>query len=332
MREVGVKIDETMIEGSLPRLQRGLDALQGHGFRAVELPVHGIDAVKNGRLDHPRAVAVRDLLAGYDFQYSVHSPDPINLMDQSEPDLHIDVLRASIEFSLLINAAVLVYHPGRFYPEELFMLYQKQDVSADKKRTLLDREAQILQTIADEYPEVTICMENSRPYLFHSPYCYAERLGALADQMERISRKSVMINLDFGHLYLSAKHYGFDPVAEAEAARRYIGHTHIHDNFGRVVFHHEKQQTRLVPFGRGDCHMPVGWGEIPFQEILSAFIEGYEGMFMMELRGRYFECVSESRDNLKRILSLCLPQPLIEGGPASRDHSGGIGASPHRAI
>ncbi len=305
MQDLGAKIDETMIDRSLPRLKTGLDTLREHEFRAVELPVHGLDVIRNGRLDYARVVQVRELLADYDFRYSIHSPDPLNLMDKDEPDLHVAVLKASIEFALLNQATVLVYHPGRYVSEELFMLYEKHDFSSDEKRKLLDKEALLLQRIADEYPEMTICMENSRPYLFHSPYCYAERLGPLADQVENINRKNVKINLDFGHLYLASKHYEFDAIKEVEKIRLHVGHTHIHDNFGKVIYYHEKQQTRLFPFGKGDSHMPVGWGEIPFEDILSPFIDGYEGMFMMELRGRYFDSVLESRDNLKVILASC---------------------------
>ncbi len=306
MRELGAKIDETMIDRSLPRLKTGLDVLQEHRFQAVELPVHGLDAIRNGRLDYARVMHARELLADYDFRYSVHSPDPLNLMDQDELELHVAVLRASIEFALLINATILVYHPGRYVSEELFMLNEKNDFSSDEKRKLLDKEAVLLQRIADEYPEMTICMENSRPYLFHSPYCYAERLGPLAEQVEHINRKNVKINLDFGHLYLSSKHYGFDAIKAVEEVRMHIGHTHIHDNFGKVVFHHEKKQMRLIPFGKGDSHMPVGWGEIPFEDMLSTFIDGYDGMFMMELQGRYFDSVLESRDNLRAILTSCM--------------------------
>jgi len=311
MQEVGAKIDETLVDGSLPKLRSCLDVLQEHKFLAVELPVHGLDAIRNGRLDYARAVHVKEVLADYDFRYSVHAPDPINLMDQNELDLHVAVLKASVEFALLINAAVLVYHPGRYLSEELFMLYEKHDISSDEKRKLLDKEALLLQRIADEHPEMMICMENSRPYLFHSPYCYAERLDRLLDQVEHINRKNVKINLDLGHLYLSSKYYGFDAIKAVEDIRLHIGHTHIHDNFGKVIFHHEKQQTRLFPFGRGDAHMPVGWGEIPFEDILSAFIDEYEGMFMMELRGRYFDSIPESRDNLRTILA-SIPRRVVQ--------------------
>jgi len=310
MRDIGAKLDETMIDGSLPRLKKGLDILQGYELRAVELPVHGLDAIRHGRLDSVRVTQVRELLNDYNFSYSTHAPDPIDLMDRDDPDLHVAVLRASIEFALLINARALVYHPGRFVPEALFMLYEKRDLPSDEKRKLLDREALLLQRLAEAYPEMTICLENARPYLFHSPYCYAEQLGPLADQVEKINRENVKINLDFGHLNMAAAHYGFDPVKAVEAVRQHIGHTHIHDNFGKVVFPHEKQQTRLVPFGKGDAHMPVGWGEIPFAEILAAFIEDYAGMFMMELRERYFDSIPESRDRLQAILASCALQQV----------------------
>jgi sugar phosphate isomerase/epimerase len=67
--------------------------------------------------------------------------------------------------------------------------------------------------------------------------------------------------------------------------------------------YHEKQQTHQIPFGKGDSHMPVGWGEIPIKEILSTFVDSYGGMFMMELRSRYFEHIKESAENFDKILS-----------------------------
>ncbi len=40
---------------------------------------------------------------------------------------------------------------------------------------------------------------------------------------------------------------------------------------------------------------------IPIKEILSTFIDSYRGSLMMELRGRYFEYIKESKINLARI-------------------------------
>jgi sugar phosphate isomerase/epimerase len=175
-------------------------------------------------------------------------------------------------------------------------------LSEIEQASLLDREACAIRDLADEFPDVYICIENARPYLYHSPYCYGESPEALRTQVLNISRLNVRINLDTGHLYLAARFYGFDPVEAVVAMAPLIAHAHVHDNFGLSIHHNEKQQTHLVPFGRGDAHMPVGWGEIPIEAILSVFASSYKGLMITELRSRYFEHTGESLANLKNIL------------------------------
>jgi sugar phosphate isomerase/epimerase len=89
-----------------------------------------------------------------------------------------------------------------------------------------------------------------------------------------------------------------------EKIRNLIAHTHIHDNFGGVVHHFEKQQTHQLPFGRGDSHMPVGWGKIPIHDILKIILPEYQGLLMMELRSRYFNDIEQSARNLSAILAV----------------------------
>jgi sugar phosphate isomerase/epimerase len=101
---------------------------------------------------------------------------------------------------------------------------------------------------------------------------------------------------------MAACYYQFDPVRAVATIRDLIAHTHVHDNFGGTIYSHEKIQTHQIPFGRGDAHMPVGWGGIPLGEILSAYCPPYSGMLMMELRSRYFHETGESLENLHCIL------------------------------
>lgn len=303
MLKIGVKIDEVRIDGDLKKLESDLTHYKKINMDVTEIPVHGLDAIKYGRLDKGRVKIINEILKGFDFTYSVHAPNPLNLMDRDNPELHISVLQATLEFALEIGSKIIVYHPGRYIPEETFPVTGRVNISDDEKRRLLDFEASTIQNISSEFPEITICMENARPYLLHSPYCYAERIELLKEQVLKINKDNVRINLDFGHLYMASKFYGFDPVMAASDIKDLIAHTHIHDNFGNAVYYHEKQQTHQIPFGRGDSHMPVGWGEIPFREILSTFIDSYNGMFIMELRNRYFEHIKESRENLDKIFS-----------------------------
>lgn len=301
MLKIGCKIDEVRIDGSLKRLAEDLTHYRKIGMNATEIPVHGVDAIKYGKLDRTQVKRIKEILEDFDFGYSVHSPNPLNLMDRENPELHVSVLRATLEFASEIGSKIIVCHPGRYVPEEAFPVNGKVDIPDNEKMRLLDFEASTIQDISSAFPDIFICMENARPYLFHSPYCYAERIDLLKEQVLRINRDNVKINLDLGHLYVASKFYDFDPVTAANDIKDLIAHTHIHDNFGNAAYYNEKQQTHQIPFGRGDSHMPVGWGNIPIKEILSTFIDSYRGFFMMELRGRYFEYIKESKINLARI-------------------------------
>lgn len=312
MPVIGCKIDEVRIDGRLEALQKDLNHYAAIGIEAVELPVHGLDAIKEGHLDERRMGEVRDVLANYDFLYSVHAPNPLNLMDMQNTDLHVSVFRASLEFARRIGACVLVYHSGRYIPEETFHIRAGKIVTAAEKYHLRKQERNHLVTLSKEFPDIVICMENARPYLYHSPYTYAERLDLLKNQVEDIDCPNVKINLDVGHLHMAAQFHEYDLLEAVTSAGAHVAHVHVHDNFGGAVHHFEKQQTHQIPFGRGDNHMPVGWGAIPIPEILSILLPACPAMLMMELRSRYFNYIEESKENLQRILL------SVGSGPTAR--------------
>jgi sugar phosphate isomerase/epimerase len=299
---IGSKIDEIRIDGDLGRFRKDLEYYASLGLRAVEIPVHGLDAIKNGLLDVRRLREVQHILRDFDFIYSVHSPNPLNLMDPWESALHLSVFEASLEFAEAISAKILVYHAGRFIPEETFPILRSQEVSQDEALRLMEGERESLTRLALKHPGITICIENARPYRHHSPYCYGERIDILKNQVELINLSNVKINLDIGHLYMAARYYQFESVDGVVSIRDHIAHTHVHDNFGGAIYYHEKIQTHQIPFGRGDSHMPVGWGRIPLGEILSVYCPPYSGMLMIELRSRYFGETGESLENLRCLL------------------------------
>ena len=300
MAIIGCQIDESRIDGDLEKMRRDLERFSEIGLQAAEITAEGIDVIRNGKLDQRRLIQSREVLDSFELSYSVHAPIPLNLMDE-DVELHLDVLRSCLSFCEAIGARTLVYHPGRFLAEEAFTV-KRVSLSAGKRLTMMDNEAESLREVADEYREVCINMETARPYLKYSPYCYAERPGMLLEQAHRIDRKNVRLTLDVGHLYMASKFYGFGPVAAVRDMRGMIAHTHVHDNFGRSVFQHEKLQTQLVPFGRGDMHMPVGWGSVPIRDLLAEYADGYKGMYMMELRSRYFTYAEESFKNLRAVV------------------------------
>ncbi len=301
MNTIGVNIDAVRIDGSLDRLYQDLQAFEKIGLKAVELPIHGLDAVLNGTLCPARTRKVLSLLADFDFCYSIHSPNPVNLMDKKDPALHKAVLEASLEFARQIDAEVVVVHSGRFIPEEDFSVTPARSQTASEQHWMLESEAQILQDLAGKYPDVMIALENARPYLSQSPYTYAECMVPLKEQILRVNRRNVKITLDFGHLFMASQFYAFDPLAAVRQIKEQVVHTHVHDNFGGTVHHWEKQQTHQLPFGKGDSHMPVGYGQIPIQAILDILLPDYDGLLVMELRSRYFSDIKASLDNLSAL-------------------------------
>ncbi|MFZ5453581.1 MAG: hypothetical protein ACOZF2_17110 [Thermodesulfobacteriota bacterium] len=50
MVKIGAKIDEVRMDGDLSRQRRDLEYFAHIPLEAVELPVHGLDAIKNGHL------------------------------------------------------------------------------------------------------------------------------------------------------------------------------------------------------------------------------------------------------------------------------------------
>jgi sugar phosphate isomerase/epimerase len=302
MLNIGSNINEVRIDGSVSRFHDDLEAFRSFGLTAAEISIHGLDLVKNGRLDRKRAAEVQSVMADFPFRYSAHAPNPLNLMDQQYQELHREVLHASLEFTAESGVEVLVYHPGRFLVEEAFAISAPFVCPPVEQQRLLADEARLLQEAADSFPSVTIAMENARPYLYHSPYCYAEFPARLKQQIDRIDRPNVRMTLDFGHLHMASCFYNLNPVDEVRNCAPLIAHCHVHDNFGNPVNYAEKNQMHQLPFGKGDSHMPVGWGNIPFNDLFPAFIDGYEGILICELRGRYFEHTGESATSLASLL------------------------------
>ena len=258
MLNIGSNINEMRVDGSVSRLRSDLEAFQSFGLTAAEISIHGLDLVKNGSLDRKRAAEVQSVMADFPFRYSAHAPNPLNLMDQQYLELHREVLHASLEFAAEAGIEVLVYHPGRFLVEETFAISGPVALAQDEQLRLLDDEARLLQEASDGFPTVTIAMENARPYLYHSPYCYAELPARLKQQIERIDRPNVRMTLDFGHLHMASCFYNLNPVDEVRNCAPLVTHCHVHDNFGNPVTYAEKNQMHQLPFGKRSEERRVG--------------------------------------------------------------------------
>jgi len=335
---IGINAHAGRINGDLEVLEGDLARFQRAGFDYVEIPVHGVDAILNGRLNLRQMKRIKEVLSRFDLRYTVHCSNWLNLMDADEFELHKSIFEASIDFASEIDAEILVYHAGRAelgndylgpaaFTHDLLSLPDQIFVQECERR-----ERETLVELADLASDkgVIICVENADPRvdegaiwemarrvrvkgvdLFYriapggdvAIYNYGGVIERLVEQIERVGKENVGITFDFGHAYIASHYYGFDFLSSIELAGPLIKHVHVHDNFRRAAGV-DRRQIVLIAQGKGDLHMPVGWGEIPYPEIFSR-LKGYNGVIMLELKPRYMAYLEEALEEVKVLLEEC---------------------------
>lgn len=285
---IAINADAARLDGSAAVLRQELDYYRECGFSYVEIAPHGAGVVINGRLLPGKLAELRAVLARFPLQYTVHGPNPLNLMDRDDGDLHYRLFVSSLEFAAALRSPVLVYHAGRYLPEERFQLPHAVLLTPAEKSEMWRREREQLRKLGDVATRygVTIAVENARPYLDASPYCYGEFLNQLAAMVREVDHPQVGVTLDMGHAFLAARFHRYDLLAGVAAVAPYVRHIHMHDNCGKACASYEKKQYEMAATGRGDMHMPIGWGAVPAAAILER-LGNYHGVVTLEMRPRY---------------------------------------------
>jgi sugar phosphate isomerase/epimerase len=134
-----------------------------------------------------------------------------------------------------------------------------------------------------------------------SQYNYSSKVEELVEQVKKINRENIGIAFDFGHAFLASKYYHFNFLDSVKLALPYIKHVHIHDCFGKPKVSYEEQDINLIQFGIGDLHMPLGWGEIPYNKIFR-LLNNYDGVLCLELKPRYKKFYKYSLQRVKELI------------------------------
>lgn len=95
-----------------------------------------------------------------------------------------------------------------------------------------------------------------------------------------------------------------EPVAALDAMARVAGHLHVHDSFGRP-------QASYKPFfvqennalGIGDLHMPLGWGDIDWDDIFADLEFLPDTVLMMEIGPRYRNEQPQSLERARALMA-----------------------------
>ena len=262
---------------------RAMDAILARyvelGCSHVELTGRRLDMIAGGRLVRQRVDAVALVLQRHDIKPVLHAHHGINLMDLPNLAMHRSVAEASIDIAGDLGVASIVIHSGK----------APTDVWLASKDYLLEREREEFKRLGDRAARAgtQLAIENMIANPVGDITAYGADPRALADHLQEIGHPAIGGCLDFGHAYLSAPVLGFDYLDAIEAFSEQVWHLHLHDNFGIADHRRYDDAGDRVALGIGDLHMPMGWGGIPWVDVLPRmhFRPGTYGM--IELNGRY---------------------------------------------
>lgn len=270
-----------------------LDMIEELGVEAIELPTYDMDIVLGGRIRRPQMEALRRACAGRGVTYSVHGPLAINFMDDAwRLPRHFEVLKASLEVAAEVGAEHYVIHSG--------LVRQQQ---AEGVEAALMRQREWLARAGDVAKDngLVLCVETL--FAGYEGRNVASSASRLSRELATIGHSNVLATLDFSHLLLKLDYDGRreDFLDEVRILAPWSKHLHIHDSYGRQDDIWMFTEGERVAYGHGDLHLPVGWGNIPWETIVAEceFPEGV--LFNIELKERYWYAAQETVDATKNL-------------------------------
>jgi sugar phosphate isomerase/epimerase len=316
VNEIGIDLTRQGGFTRLDQVEIELANYQELGFRLLEINPSPFNLIVNGEVRRPQLANFLAVLGNFDFRYTIHAPDRLNLAYDPREDLCRRMTLSLFEICQALGASRLVLHSG---------LYALDDVRFGLRRTLLTdeelakgarREVNLLKEVAPHAAAagVVIGMENCPPHqreldiLARSGLAKSDlaihharlRIPPIVRQLEAIDHPNVALTLDMSHLFLAANLLEFDYLNAVRTAIPWVKHLHANDNFGRLDRGYETLTERL-PFGEGDLHLPPGWGRIPYHEALT-LLPNYAGDLILEIKPLYRDFFGEARQKMQEIL------------------------------
>lgn len=282
----------------LSDLTAELDMIEALGVESIELPTYDMDIVVGGHIRQPQLAALQRACKGRDVAFTVHGPLALNFMDAAwRLPRHFEVLEASLDVAAAVGAGNYVLHAGVTPTEQA----QGIECAYDRQREWLFRAGALAAARG-----LTICVETlfTDDARTHTP-----TPARLARELAAIGHPAVRATIDFSHSYLRLDVEGrrVDYIAEVAALAPFAQHLHIHDSFGRQDDIWMFTEGERLAFGHGDLHLPVGWGDIPWAELMDVCRFPQGAVFNIELKPRYWyaahECVAATKALAARALT-----------------------------
>jgi sugar phosphate isomerase/epimerase len=289
-----VGFSTTARNGDLGYLEESLRRIVDLGADVAELALFGEDLISGGRIIESRADRLVEICAKFDIRYTVHGLIVSNFMDATHIAWQKAVAKAMLELCRRIGADVLVQHSGQM-PIGPRPMRERYDA--------IEREA--LAEIADVAGEagVRVALENIFAVADSE---YRQTPSEIAETVRAVGHPALIGLIDFSHGYIETTRVGADFRAEIRAMAPVTGHLHVHDSFGRPYTMSKFYYTsEAIALGIGDLHLPLGWGDIPWEPIFDEIDVLPGTALIMEIGERFeaerAECLVRARELAERV-------------------------------
>lgn len=296
---IGTGFNAGSDDGEFLTLEADLRALSEMGVDTVEIGVTSLDLIAGGKIVKERHEALLALTRQFDFRYTVHGLVSSNFMDPVTLGYQIDAAKALVKVSNSIGAGILVHHSGNL----------RADAIADWAGADV-REREALTELADfARPHgVRIALEN---IFTTEPGQYRQTPAEVAETVKAVNHSNVVALIDFSHAYIESTFKGLDFRAQIRAMAPVAGHLHVHDSFGRPQgFYKPYHPQENTAMGIGDLHMPLGWGDIAWEEIFTELSFLPDTVLMMEIGRRYRREQPASLVRARELAALNVPTAI----------------------
>jgi sugar phosphate isomerase/epimerase len=274
------------------QLKRDLERAAELRVEFVELPMFAMDLIAGERILAQQVRRLKQATEGRGIRYTVHGPLAINFMQPGDfTARHLAVAKSAIEIAAEIGAVHIVLHTGH--------LAGKSGAEIEAAYAAQRQAFASLGEFARER-SIIIAAEN---IFVGSPNEYTALPSRLAREIEEIGHPNVRACLDFSHGAITCKARSANYLSEVKALAKVAKHLHIHDSFGDPAQLKTYSRSERAAYGLGDLHLPIGWGNIPWLELMGSLTFPPDVIFNLELPMHFLfalpDCVTAMREMIE---------------------------------
>ncbi len=234
-----------------------LDEAEALGVDFVEIPLFATRLIADARPLEPMLTRFAAAFEGRRLACTVHALLSINLMDAPEHlPVHERVAEACLEVAARLGAEPMVLHCG---------LSAANEPAASEAAYARQREA--LARLADRAAGlgVTVALEN----IWSFDGRETALPSRLAAELAALAHPALRATVDFAHAALQCHLRGAELMAEVCALAPHARHLHLNDCFGQVRGYCAGLGAETLAYGCGDLHLPLGWGSLDWERLLT---------------------------------------------------------------